>query len=127
MRAEDSVQIIEDSRFHNAFRATWRCFFCMLFQDGIGRLFKSEEEVERGMRRNNISETNYVSLTTSSHPGFPSSFIAVPISIAEKRIGVMTVHQWRGKQPFDEHDLLLLQGFAEQAAGRTELPASKKV
>ncbi|BAQ09292.1 transcriptional regulator [Bacillus sp. OxB-1] len=87
-----------------------------VFQDGIGRLFKSEEEVERGMRRNNISETNYVSLTTSSHPGFPSSFIAVPISIAEKRIGVMTVHQWRGKQPFDEHDLLLLQGFAEQAA-----------
>ncbi|WP_252502009.1 helix-turn-helix domain-containing protein [Sporosarcina sp. Marseille-Q4943] len=88
-----------------------------VFRDGIGKVLKSKEEVEAEMRLNHITEENYQSITTASgSPGFPSSLIAVPISIAEKRIGVMTVLQWNGRKPFDEHDLLLMQGFAEQAA-----------
>lgn len=87
-----------------------------VFKDGIGKIFKSEEEVEEEMRRNHISEQNFHSITTATgNLGFPTSLIAVPISVADKRIGVMTIHQWHGKKAFNEHDLLLLQAFAEQA------------
>jgi len=87
-----------------------------VFKDGVGRIFKSKEEVEAEMRRNNISEKNFTSITTATgNLGFPSSLIAVPISVAEKRIGVMTIHQWHKKKAFGEHEVLLLQGFAEQA------------
>ena len=45
-----------------------------------------------------------------------AKLICVPISIENKRIGIMITHQWHRKKMLDEHDLLLLQVFAEQAA-----------
>ena len=85
-----------------------------VFEDGIGRIYQSQEELFGEMRRNGISEENFHYITTATI--FPNAAIAVPIAIEGKRIGVMIIHQQRRKKKFDEHDLLLLQGFAEQAA-----------
>ena len=65
----------------------------------------------------NISRANLQTITSSiTSTTLPETFICVPISLEGKRIGVMTTHQWKRKKMLDEHDLLLLQAFAEQAA-----------
>lgn len=66
------------------------------------------------MNRNNISKANFRHITSSAKT--PEAAMCVPISIEGQRIGVMIIHQWRRIKVMNEHDLLLLEGFAEQAA-----------
>ncbi|WP_342513741.1 helix-turn-helix domain-containing protein [Sporosarcina sp. FSL K6-1522] len=85
-----------------------------VFEDGIGRIFNSKEELFGEMDRFNISKTNFEHITSAANS--PEAAICVPIAIEGKRIGIMITHQWRRKKILDDHDLLLLQIFAEQAA-----------
>ncbi|WP_413377626.1 helix-turn-helix domain-containing protein [Alkalihalobacillus sp. 1P02AB] len=85
-----------------------------VFEDGEGRIFNSKEGLYNEMYRNNISKENYYYITSAARP--TEAAMCVPISIDDKRIGVMTILQWNKKKELVEHDLKLLQGFAAQAA-----------
>ncbi|MGO4886618.1 helix-turn-helix domain-containing protein [Anaerobacillus sp. MEB173] len=84
-----------------------------IFEDGKGRIFNSKKDVFEEMSKYNISTENFDYLTSGKSP---EAAMGVPVSIEDKRIGVMIIHQWKQKKVFDNHDLQLLQGFAEQAA-----------
>ncbi|MDQ0256396.1 sugar diacid utilization regulator [Evansella vedderi] len=84
-----------------------------VFEDGEGRIFNSQKEVYEEMAKNNISTENFDYITAGKSP---EAAMCVPVSIADKRIGVMLIHQWNQKKIFVDHDLQLLQGFAEQTA-----------
>ena len=88
-----------------------------VFEDGIGRFFNSTEELLSAMDDYHISKANHRTLTSSiTYIQLPETLICVPISLEGKRIGVMATHQWQRKKVLNEHDMLLLQAFAEQAA-----------
>ncbi|MGJ9384707.1 helix-turn-helix domain-containing protein [Salipaludibacillus sp. CF4.18] len=85
-----------------------------VFEDGIGRIFNSKKGLFDEMKLNNISKENYYYITSAAKK--TEAAMCVPISIDDKRIGVMIIHQWYKKKVLVEHDLMLLQGFATQAA-----------
>jgi sugar diacid utilization regulator len=84
-----------------------------VFEDGKGRIFNSKKDVYEEMAKYNISTVNFDYITAGKSP---EAAMCVPVSIEDKRIGVMIIHQWKQKKVFVDHDLQLLQGFAEQAA-----------
>jgi sugar diacid utilization regulator len=85
-----------------------------VFEDGLGRIFNSKEGLFDEMNLNQISKENYYYITSAAKT--TEAAMCVPISIDNKRIGVMIIHQWSKKKVLIEHDLKLLQGFAVQAA-----------
>ena len=85
-----------------------------VFEDGLGLIFNSKEEILKAMDYHHVSKSNFHHIISSAN--IPEALICVPISIEDKRIGIMITHQWHRKKVLDEHDLLLLQAFAEQAA-----------
>ncbi|UTR08766.1 helix-turn-helix domain-containing protein [Evansella sp. LMS18] len=84
-----------------------------VFEDGGGRIFNSKEKVYEEMAKYNISPENFDYITAGKSP---EAAMCVPISLDDRRIGVMIIHQWVQRKVFVNHDLQLLQGFAEQAA-----------
>lgn len=85
-----------------------------VFEDGKGRIFNSSEEIFKVMDVYNVSDDNYHHIVSSAKT--PVAAICVPISINGIRIGAMIIHQWKRKKIMTQHDLKLLEGFAEQAA-----------
>ena len=85
-----------------------------VFEDGIGRIFNSKEELYEKMALYKISTENYYHITSAAK--IPEAVMCVPIFIGEKRIGVMIIHQWYKKKVWTTYDLKLLHGFALQAA-----------
>ncbi|WP_227936367.1 helix-turn-helix domain-containing protein [Alkalihalobacillus deserti] len=85
-----------------------------VFEDGEGRIFNSKQCLFDEMNLNNITKENYYYITSASKT--TEAAMCVPISLDDKRIGVIIIHQWYKKKELLEHDLKLLQGFAAQAA-----------
>ncbi|ARK30493.1 helix-turn-helix domain-containing protein [Halalkalibacter krulwichiae] len=85
-----------------------------VFEDGIGRIFNTKEELYEKMELYNISSENYLHITSAGK--IPEAAMCVPIFIEENRIGVMIIHQWYKKKVWVNYDLNLLHGFALQAA-----------
>lgn len=83
-----------------------------VFQDGCSRLYNSRTEIYQDM--SNISQDNFLYLHSNENSNRVNALASVPVSLGEKRIGVLTVHQYEGK--LTKHDLHLLQAFADQAA-----------
>ncbi|MCM3080637.1 helix-turn-helix domain-containing protein [Brevibacillus invocatus] len=85
-----------------------------VFEDGIYREYYSHEDFIEGLR--GLSEENTQLLFTDPVLHHLRSILSVPVSIGEKRIGVMNVHSIQSEKRFLKEDLYLLQGFAAQAA-----------
>ncbi|WP_029270547.1 helix-turn-helix domain-containing protein [Virgibacillus alimentarius] len=84
-----------------------------VFADGQVRIFNSYDELNKAMYTYNISSENLETLLKAAP--HPEGAICTPISIGEKRIGVMIIHQWKIKKKLMENDSSLLQSFADQA------------
>ncbi|WP_017549443.1 helix-turn-helix domain-containing protein [Salinicoccus carnicancri] len=88
-----------------------------VFEDGRSRVYNSYDELIAEMRAYNILPENYDSILQSTGtPGMVDGAICVPVSIDEKRIGVMIVHQGRMKKRLGQEDVTLLEAFSRQAA-----------
>jgi sugar diacid utilization regulator len=88
-----------------------------VFEDGKSRIYNSYEEIIAGMHAHNVLPENYDSIHQSTGTGGKvEGAICVPVSMDEKRIGVMIIHQWKMKKRLDHGDILLLEAFAGQAA-----------
>ncbi|WP_067729949.1 helix-turn-helix domain-containing protein [Oceanobacillus damuensis] len=85
-----------------------------VFEDGKSRLYNSHDELIAAMHSFNVSSKNLTNIIQSS--GFVDGAICVPVSIDDKRIGVMIIHQWKMKKHLGEEDITLLEAFARQAA-----------
>ncbi|WP_242771500.1 helix-turn-helix domain-containing protein [Brevibacillus parabrevis] len=85
-----------------------------VFLDGQPRLYRSHPETTQAMR--DISADNFHSLNHAKDLQNLNGLLCVPISIAEKRIGVLVLHQFHQDNEFTDYDLALLQGFADQTS-----------
>ncbi|MBI0581285.1 helix-turn-helix domain-containing protein [Neobacillus cucumis] len=88
----------------------------MTFLDGKTRIYHSRKEILASMSEQKISEENYHHIMSSSNDHFLKGGICVAVSVGEKRIGVMMVHQFFTEGGLTNRDIDLLQGFADQAA-----------
>lgn len=86
-----------------------------VFRDGKGKLFRSRKEIYESME--DLSNENF-KLIDSAHSNNKNikSMLSVPVSLGNKRIGVMTIHCFEAEDGLSETELLLLQSFASQAA-----------
>lgn len=88
----------------------------MVFKEGKPLIYHSKEQIYKVMSENSISESN-LQIIKSSYKGKEiQAIVSVPISIGDRRIGVMTIHQFNKEGKFTDDDVRLLQGFASQAA-----------
>ncbi|WP_134700889.1 helix-turn-helix domain-containing protein [Ammoniphilus sp. YIM 78166] len=86
-----------------------------VFQEGKPIMFGRKEEIYQAM--STMSKGNYYHLHAAvDKTSYLKALISVPVSMGEKRIGVMTVHQFNKEGKLTNRDLHLLQGFAAQAA-----------
>jgi transcriptional regulator with GAF, ATPase, and Fis domain len=84
------------------------------FQDGRTRILHSTEEIYEEM--DNISDDNsYYLHAALLGDNLPNALMCTPVSIGEKRIGVMTIHVYKHRKLTNRH-LQLVEGFAGQAA-----------
>jgi transcriptional regulator with GAF, ATPase, and Fis domain len=88
----------------------------MTFHDGKTRIYHSRKEILNTMSEQMITEENYHHIISSVDDHFLRGGICVAVSVGEKRIGVMMVHQFFAKGRLTNRDIVLLQGFADQAA-----------
>ncbi|MBU8879153.1 helix-turn-helix domain-containing protein [Bacillus sp. FJAT-29790] len=88
----------------------------MTFLDGKTRIYHSRKEILDAMSEQKITEENYHHIISSIDDHLLTGGICVAVSIGEKRIGVMMVHQFFAKGSLTNRDIVLLQGFAAQAA-----------
>ncbi|MGF6948189.1 sugar diacid utilization regulator [Neobacillus sp. B4I6] len=88
----------------------------MTFLDEKTRIYYSRKEILDAMSEQKITEENYRYIISSIDDHFLRGGICVAVSIGEKRIGVMMVHQFSAKGRLTKRDIILLQGFAAQAA-----------
>ncbi|HWO97668.1 MAG TPA: helix-turn-helix domain-containing protein [Bacillus sp. (in: firmicutes)] len=88
-----------------------------VFEDGKPRIYHSEKEVYEAMSNHHISEENYHYIHSAATPfAHLKSAMCVPVSIGNKRLGVMIVHQRSKEKKLTDYHLNLLNGFASQAA-----------
>ena len=88
----------------------------VVFKEGKPLIYHSKEQIYKVMSENSISERNLHIIKSSYKEKEIQAIVSVPISIGEKRIGVMTIHQFNKVGKFTDDDVRLLQGFASQAA-----------
>ncbi|OIK13027.1 hypothetical protein BIV60_15225 [Bacillus sp. MUM 116] len=88
----------------------------MTYLDGKTRIYYSRKEILDAMSEQKVTEENYHHIMSSSDEHFLRGGICVAVSVGEKRIGVMMVHQFFTEGGFTNRDIDLLQGFADQAA-----------
>ncbi|MED4582687.1 helix-turn-helix domain-containing protein [Brevibacillus choshinensis] len=85
-----------------------------VYQDGKARIYRTHPETKQAMM--DISSENYRILNDAKELGDLNGLLCVPISIANKRIGVLVLHQFHQDKVFTDYDLSVLQGFADQTA-----------
>ncbi|MDQ6600609.1 helix-turn-helix domain-containing protein [Bacillus salipaludis] len=88
----------------------------MTYLDGKTRIYHSRKEILASMSEEKITEENFQHIMASSDQHFLKGGICVAVSVGEKRIGVMMVHQFFTEGGLTNRDIDLLQGFADQAA-----------
>lgn len=85
-----------------------------VYQDGTARIYRTHPETKQAMM--DISTENYRFLNDAKELGDLNGLLCVPISIANKRIGVLVLHQFHQDKVFTDYDLSVLQGFADQTS-----------
>jgi DNA-binding CsgD family transcriptional regulator len=85
-----------------------------VYQDGRARIYYSNPEAHDGMK--DLSAANYSYLNSAKELKDMKALLSVPISIGDRRIGVLVLHQFDHDGRILDEDLHLLQGFADQAA-----------
>ncbi len=84
------------------------------FADGQPRIFFSREEITQAM--SNIDRENLQYLLSSYDFSHCKGIISIPISVGDKPIGAMIIHQNHTEGTLTDRDVHLLRGFAGQAA-----------
>ncbi|MGG4498839.1 helix-turn-helix domain-containing protein [Brevibacillus reuszeri] len=85
-----------------------------VFQDGQPRMYRTNPETSLAMM--DLSHDNFHSLNDAKALHNLSGLLCVPISLEQKRIGVLVLHQFHQENVFSSYDLALLQGFADQTS-----------
>ncbi|WP_339228998.1 helix-turn-helix domain-containing protein [Oceanobacillus sp. FSL K6-2867] len=85
-----------------------------VFEDGKSRIYNSYEEIIAAMHAHLVLPENFQQIHLSSN-GVEGA-ICVPVAIDANRIGVMIIHQCKLRKRLDQEDMMLLEGFATQAA-----------
>lgn len=85
-----------------------------VFQDGQPRMYRTHPETSQAMI--DLSQDNFDSLNDAKALHSLTGLLCVPISLEQKRIGVLVLHQFHQENVFSNYDLALLQGFADQTS-----------
>ncbi|WP_134700844.1 helix-turn-helix domain-containing protein [Ammoniphilus sp. YIM 78166] len=85
-----------------------------VFLEGTSLLYNSQEEIYEGMATTHPE--NYRITLESADTIHPKAMICVPVSIGEKRIGVLAVHQFYKQGLLTPWDVQLMEGFAAHTA-----------
>ncbi|KMY54034.1 hypothetical protein AC623_08670 [Bacillus sp. FJAT-27231] len=88
----------------------------IVFHDGKSRLFQTKEEIFDEMDNYHISKANFDILMSASDGYAIKAMLCTPVTIGQKRIGVLAVHQFYQNGKLTGRDLELLKVFADQAA-----------
>ncbi|TCP23735.1 GAF domain-containing protein [Scopulibacillus darangshiensis] len=86
------------------------------FENGAARLYRTKEEIFAEMDAKHITPDNFDHLMSAVDSSALQAMMCAPVSFGGKRIGVLAVHQFYGKGQLTDHNLKLLQVFADQAA-----------
>lgn len=84
------------------------------FADGQARIYFTREQVTQDI--GNIEKESLDILLSAYDFSKTKAVISIPISLGDKPIGVMVVHQNHTKGTLSDRDVYLLKGFAGQAA-----------
>ncbi|QRG66418.1 helix-turn-helix domain-containing protein [Brevibacillus choshinensis] len=84
------------------------------FADGQPRIYFTREEITEAM--SNMERENLQYLLASYDFSHVKGTISIPISVGDKPIGAMIIHQNHTEGTLSERDVHLLKGFAGQAA-----------
>ncbi|MBE9033995.1 SpoIIE family protein phosphatase [aff. Roholtiella sp. LEGE 12411] len=63
-----------------------------------------------------VLETRDYQLTQNTHNGNPYHHLVVPLSYQQDLLAVLALHQWGRDRPWQDEDIQLIAGVAEQAA-----------
>jgi sugar diacid utilization regulator len=86
-----------------------------VYEDGISRIYNSPEEINFAM--SNLSPENvYYRDRIFEKVKTAQTMMTVPVTLRGKNIGTMSIHRFTDKQAFQERELRILQGFADQVA-----------
>ncbi|MFL0365125.1 helix-turn-helix domain-containing protein [Pseudobacillus sp. 179-B 2D1 NHS] len=88
----------------------------IVFHDGKPRIFQTKEEIFDEMDHYHISKANFDILMSASDGHAIKAMLCTPVTIGQKRIGVLAVHQFYQNGKLISRDLELLKVFADQAA-----------
>lgn len=86
----------------------------IVFLEGTSRLFNHRDEIYEAMAT--TTPENYRITLESADTLNPKAMICVPVSIAEKRIGILAVHQFHKHGLLTPWDVQLMEGFAAHTA-----------
>lgn len=85
-----------------------------VYQDGKARIYRTHPDTKEAMM--DLSEENYRFLNEAKELGDLNGLMCVPITVESERIGVLVLHQFYRDKVFTDHDLSVLQGFADQTS-----------
>jgi len=63
-----------------------------------------------------VLQTRHYELAQEIYDGNPCHHLVVPLSYQQHLVAVLTLHQWGRHRPWEEEDIQLIAGVAEQAA-----------
>jgi len=86
-----------------------------VYDDGVGRLLKSSEQVAGAMADMRPSNRSILERALGT-TGMPSCALAVPISVGDRKYGVLVLETLDRPVVFSQHDLPFLQSIADLIA-----------
>ncbi|WP_016950174.1 SpoIIE family protein phosphatase [Anabaena sp. PCC 7108] len=63
-----------------------------------------------------VLQTQHYQLTQGTHNGHPFHYLVVPFTYQHNLLAVLCLYQWQSEHPWQEEDIQLITGVAEQAA-----------
>jgi sugar diacid utilization regulator len=85
-----------------------------MFVEGIPKLFNSQEEIEHAMSDLSPENADYSNRIFGN--SYARTMMTVPVTLRGTHIGTMSIHRLTDEEVFNERELNILQGFADQVA-----------
>jgi sugar diacid utilization regulator len=86
-----------------------------MFEEGIPRIFNSKEEIDHAMSNLSPENAHYSNLIFGNS-GAARTMMTVPVTLRGNHIGTMSIHRLTDEEVFNERELNILQGIADQMA-----------
>ena len=87
-----------------------------VFDEGVGRLFNTPELVAEGDVKYALIQPSAAMARALGSPGLPCCTLAAPISVGDKKLGVLVLETMQGPVKFAEGELPFLQTIADLIA-----------